>query len=45
MVFNWFFEGRSYSYDLASCLDEDGEAAEELEGCEKYVQVRNKKKS
>ena len=40
MVFEWFFDGRLYDYNLASCVDEDGEAAEELEECERYVQVR-----
>ncbi len=41
MVFEWYFDGRNYDYSLGSCVDEDGEAEEELEGCERYVQVRD----
>ena len=37
MVFQWYFEGLSFDYSQAACIDEDGEAQEE--GCERYIQV------
>ena len=40
MVFEWYFDGRFYDYSQASCINENGEAQEDLEGCERYVQVR-----
>lgn len=40
MVFEWYFDGRNYDYSLGSCVNENGEAEEDLEGCERYVQVR-----
>ena len=37
MVFEWYFDGRTYDYSQAACIDDDGEAQEE--GCERYIQV------
>lgn len=39
MVFEWYFESRNYDYSSAACVDENGDAADELEDCERYVQV------
>ena len=40
MVFQWYYEGLSFDYSQAACVDEDGEAQEEeAEGCERYIQV------
>lgn len=40
MVFEWYYEGLDFDYSQAACIDEDGEEQDELEGCERYVQVR-----
>ena len=39
MVFQWYYEGLSFDYSQAACVDEDGEAQDEAEGCERYIQV------
>ena len=39
MVFQWYYEGLSFDYSQAACVDEDGEAQDEEEGCERYIQV------
>ena len=39
MVFQWYYEGLSYDYSQAACIDDDEEAQDEAEGCERYIQV------
>ena len=39
MVFEWYYEGLSFDYSQAACVDDDGEAQDEAEGCERYIQV------
>ena len=39
MVFEWYYEGLNFDYSQAACIDEDGEAQEDAEGCDRYIQV------
>ena len=44
MVNEWFLQGINYDYSQKACVDEDGEASDDLDECVDYLQVSNEKR-